>query len=451
MSGANGNGHVATAAPAIVQLVERSRGEMRARAFVDEKFVPRRLALELAAETPVAKGGQQLYVYRDGAYRPGEDEMARRIAEILGDEWRRNREAEVFGFLRASSPALWERPPLDRINVANGIVDLATGQLEPHTPEFLSPVQLAAAYNPGARCPAIDRFLAEVIGDETAIVFYELAGYLATPDNRHQIAVMLEGPGGNGKSKALGLLTAFLGAANVSTVALHKLEEDRFATADMYGKLANIFADLDARALRSSSEFKAITGGDSVRAERKHRDSFSFVPYARLLFSANQPPPTSDSSQAFFDRWLVLPFHRRFRGTRREDPDLLAKLTTPEELSGLLNHALLALAGVRDRGGFTSTAATRAAATAFQQETDSVAGFMAECCELDPEARWPRPDLYAAYVDWTRRGNRQPVARDRFNRRLVERAEQAGHRLEERTIQGKVHWAGIRLTDEERG
>jgi putative DNA primase/helicase len=451
-----GNGHATVDVREIVAQLERANAtgrELRNVSFVpDDKgkptFVPSRLAEVLVSEAPVAKGGQQLYVYAGGVYQPGESRLAHRIAEILADSWRRGREAETLAFLRASSPEIWERPPLDRINVRNGVLDLATGVLEPHTPEFRSPVQLAVAYDPDARCPRIDRFLEEVVGAETAAVFFEIAGYLCTPDNSQQLAVMFEGPGGNGKSKALSLLTAFLGPSNVSTVPLHKLEEDRFAAADLYGKLANVFADLDARALRSSGEFKAITGGDAVRAERKHRDSFSFVPYARLLFSANQPPPTSDSSQAFFDRWIVVPFHRRIRGSTGEDRDILAKLTTQHELSGLLNRALEALAALRQRGRFTTTEATLAAAAAFRQETDSVAGFLAECVELDPEGRWPRPAVYQAYSDWTRRGNRQPTARERFNRRLRELAGERGHELDERKIRGVVHWAGLRLTDE---
>ena len=159
--------------------------------------------------------------------------------------------------------------------------------------------------------------------------------------------------------------------------------------------------------------FKAITGGDVIRVERKHRDAFNFKPYARLLFSANQAPPTVDSSQAWFDRWTTFPFHQRFRGTAAQDYDLLAKLTTAEELSGLLNRALEALAGLRERRRFTTTPEMREAATKFRQEADTVAGFMAERCELVPDARSKRSDVYEAYNEWVRSGNRKPLGRER--------------------------------------
>ena len=280
------------------------------------KFNARRLADELVAETPIAATpSRKLYVYREGAYRPdGEEDLLKRVTRNLGDEWRRNRAAETIAYLRDSAPRLLAQPPRDLINVRNGILDLQSGELESHTPEFLSPVQLGVAYEPGADCPQIDRFLADILAPELHRLVYELVGYLATPDNALQTAVMLLGEGSNGKSTFLSLIMRLLGLENCATVALHRLDEDRFSVAELEGKLANIFADLDARALQASSMFKAITGGDAITGERKYHPAFSFTPFARLLYSANEPPPTADSSDAFFRRWLILPFERRFDG-----------------------------------------------------------------------------------------------------------------------------------------
>jgi hypothetical protein len=129
--------------------------------------------------------------------------------------------------------------------------------------------------------------------------------------------VLLWGAGGNGKSTLLGLLRALLGAENVAAVSLHDLEGDRFAKADLVGKLATICGDLDLRAIRSSDSFKQLTGGDLLRVQRKHGQPFTFMPIAVPIFSANGFAPVADQSPAWFDRWLVLPFERRFVG---DDP-----------------------------------------------------------------------------------------------------------------------------------
>lgn len=80
---------------------------------------------------------------------------------------------------------------------------------------------------------------------------------------------MLLGPGGNGKSTFLEVVTKMLGSDNVSAVTLQALNDDKFAPARLYGKLANVFADLPPKALTSASIFKAIVGGDTISLERK--------------------------------------------------------------------------------------------------------------------------------------------------------------------------------------
>jgi hypothetical protein len=106
-----------------------------------------------------------------------------------------------------------------------------------------------------------------------------------------------------------------------------------------------------------SARFKAITGCDRITAEIKYRDSFEFTPFARLLFSANRLSASSDASQAFFDRWLIVPFPKRFRHMRGELPRhiLQARLCAPRELSGAPNKALDGLERVRRRCWFTES------------------------------------------------------------------------------------------------
>ncbi len=409
------------------------------------RFIAKRLADALVAETPVATAlSGQLYVFRRGAYRPdGEHDLRARIAAGLGDEWRRSRADETVAYLRASAPRLWAEPPRDKINCANGILDVETRRLERHDQEFLSPVQIAAEFDPSAKAPAIARFLGEVLAADVVPLIHEIAGYLVTPDQSLQTAVMLLGEGANGKSTALSLLIELLGTANVATIALHRLDEDRFSAAELEGKLANVFADLDARALQASSVFKAITGGDTITGERKYANPFSFKPYARLLYSANEPPPTPDSSDAFFRRWTIIPFERRFDAATA-DRRILDRLTTPTELAGLLNLGIETIDTVRRRGALRATAETTAAAQRFRLDSDSVSGFLADRCIDDPDGRVPRTGLFDAYRNWCVDNNRKPLGKQRFNRR-VEAVRPSAYVT---TYVGQRCWSGLRLGGE---
>ena len=408
--------------------------------FENGTFYPPRLAEWLRDRYPTATGGQQLYVYTNGCYQPGESILRTKITKILAAQWNRRRADEVIAYLLQSSEALWDAPPRDQVAFTNGILSLPGRHLSPPSADFRSPVRIAAAYDPAARCPAVERFIAQVFPDGAELL-YEVIGHLMIPENL-QRALMLLGPGGNGKSTVLRLINRILGPENISSVSLQALEDNRFAAADLYGKLANIYADLDARALNATGVFKSITGGDPIRGEHKHRQAFTFIPYARLVFSANEAPPTHDSSHAFFDRWIILPFEERIRGSQqeRQQDDLLAELTTPQELSGLLNHALNGLDRLRRTGKFTTTPATQRAGENFRATADSVSGFITDQCEIEPHARETRRNLWTAYRDWCSDNNRRPVSAQRFHGRLRELVV-----LDEITATGDRGYIGIRL------
>jgi putative DNA primase/helicase len=427
------------------------------RFFADNTFIPRQLARHIAAETPVALGGQALYAWREGAYLESERYLQRRIGALLGDSYRIGRDNDTMATLRRlEARELWEQPeqPLDRIAVANGILDLRTGELSPPTPAFLSPVRIHAAYDPDAPGERVRAFLDSVTGGDDALfrLLMEIVGYLLVPDNRYQKAFMLLGPGGNGKSVFLNVVRALLGPENVSAISLQDLDASRFASAELYGKLANIYADLDARAAYSSSTFKTITGGDSIPAERKHRDAFVFTPYARLVFSANTAPPTADISPAYFDRWVIVPFERNFRGSAAEDENLLAKLTTPRELSGLLTGALDGLARLRERHGFEQTGRARQARETFERDTDPVAAFVADRCIFGEGLSIKRSLVYENFITWARRSGYDAKRLPRNQtvlQRVQELAERHGPALEVRAVNGIRHLRGIEIGEDE--
>jgi len=98
-----------------------------------------------------------------------------------------------------------------------------------------------------------------------------------------------------------------------------------------------------------------------------------FRPFARLLFSANEYPQSSDASSGFYERWIVISFAQAFRGQRGEIARqvLDAQLAAPHELSGALNRALAAMQSVLGRG-LPMTPSMRAAWDEFRCATDWV-------------------------------------------------------------------------------
>jgi len=182
----------------------------------------------------------------------------------------------------------------------------------------------------------------------------EMFGYCLYKDYPFAKAFMLIGSGANGKSTLMKLLEKFLGEDNIATPSLQDLLRDKFAKVELFGKLANIHADLSSEKLENTGTFKMLTGGDTVYGQKKFKDPIKFKNHAKLIYSANELPRTDDRTDAFFRRWIVIDFPNQFTSNDEfTNPDLPYSIIDEEEMSGLLNWALDGLERILDQGGFS--------------------------------------------------------------------------------------------------
>ena len=366
----------------------------------------------------LAADGHDLFIYDSdaGRYVPGENRVRKILADSMELDWSPTRVNDVLIWFRDSSPRLWDAPPLDRVNVLNGILDLESGELKPHSEDFLSPVQINAAWNPEAQCPAIDLFVQRVFPYDAQKVFYQLAGLFLTPDSRCQKAVLFLGSGASGKSVATALIRTFLHPRNISNVPLHDLTEGSYALAELRGKLLNISADVPERDFNDTAVFKQIIDGQlaTLRVPRKYRDPIEFQPFTRLLASAARVPHSDDNSLGYLRRWLAVPFDTTL-GKVHLDPAILDKLTTPDELSGLLNRAVSEYRQLLQKGTLTESDKMARAKEEFDQASDSTRLFLKERVEeCSPYKEMNRTELYNAYKDWCALNRLNPVSAHRL-------------------------------------
>lgn len=396
----------------------------------------------------IAKGGGEVHTYQNGCYRPGEGRIRKMLADQLEEAWRPRRADDVIGYLGAIADPLDDSPGLDVVNLANGLLDVGTMELRPHSPDYLVPVQLPVAFDRSATCPTIDHFIRQVFPEDTVELVYEIAGWLLTPDTRLQRAILFIGDGENGKSTFLNLVVRLLGKRSVATRTLQELTTDRFATADLFGKLANICADLPSVGLDDTSVFKKLVGEDPISAQRKFKDAFEFYSYARPIFSANEIPVAADATHAYERRWIVLRCPHRFNGSECpscgavhvRDRNVLGKMTA--ELPGFLNKALLGLQRLRANREFTLGASTEAGTEEMRRKLHVELTFIEEATIQSVEARAGLPNTYAAYVGWCWEAGRKPLGRNKFNERL------RAHGFGVAVIQGRDHWIGLGLLHE---
>ena len=271
------------------------------------KFMPGVLAEHMAESENVFYAAETYYVYRNGVYVEMPELEAQKLIrdKMISTETKMNQitdaEHQWRILVQKDLRELNANPFI--INLKNGLYNLQEDKLVEHTPDYFSTVQLNASYDPKAQCPRFKQYLKEVLDVDQIPLIQEMLGYFLVPITRAQKCFVIVGEGGAGKSQLLLVLNqVLLGSENVSNVSWQALNE-RFKTAELFGKLANIFADLPTKNIDDNGIFKALVGEDYLTVEKKNKNPFSFQSKARLLFSCNTIPRNlGDKSEGFYRR-----------------------------------------------------------------------------------------------------------------------------------------------------
>ena len=397
------------------------------------KFHPGVLAGYLAENEAVIYSAAQFYLYSGGVYSAVDDDEVEAICQRkmliseakmsqikdTADQWRLQ--------VRAPVQALNPNPYL--INLKNGLYDVLENALLPHDREYLSTVQLQVSYMPGARCPLFMKFLNDALGgdSEQIAIIQEMLGYFLVPLNSAQKCFVIVGAAGAGKSLLLRVVSdILLGAENVSNVSWQALNE-RFKTAELFGRLANVFADLPTKNIDDNGIFKALVGEDYLTVERKNKDPFSFQSTARLLFSCNSIPRNyGDRSEGFYRRLIIIRFDRPVPECER-DASLFEKLSA--EGDGIFLFALEGLKRLMANGfRFSVTEKNIKELQEYREDSDSVLAFVRDCCEKGPEYQVASSELFNSYKNYCQENGLKAYSQRSFVMQIKTVAGVAGDR-----------------------
>lgn len=307
---------------------------------------------------------------------------------------------------------------LDYICVKNGMLNIATGQIEDHDPGFYASYELGVTFNPKSKdkCHRFLRFLDETIQTPEVIAqVQEFFGYCFLRENKFAKCLLLLGPGSDGKSTLLSLLRDMVGSENCAAVSFAEME-DQFLRSSLYQKTVNISTEVGSQAIESPY-FKAITSGDAVNAAFKHKNTFTFVPYCKQVFAANKMPRVRDNSDGFFRRILPVSFKRQFlEGDPKTDPFLQDKLLS--EKSEIFHWALAGLHRLMKNQRFTGCQETEDLLLEYKRLNNPVVCFIQDKCEINDKQKAAKKDLYSVYEKYCRDGGYHKYSRENFFREL---------------------------------
>jgi putative DNA primase/helicase len=411
------------------------------------RFLPGALADHMSKNVNAFYGAASFYFYDHGVYSLRDDLQA--FASVRSFTMTRNaKSAEIADAEKQWRAVIWK--PIREINsnpfiinVKNGLYNVLDDSFREHSPDYFSTVQINANYDPSAECPQFLSFLSDVLPKTEHNLIQEILGYMLIPVNKAQKAFVMVGAANAGKSTLLSIVQdILLGSENVSNIPWQGLS-DRFNKAEMFGKLANIFADLPSKAIDDGGWFKALTGEDYIQGECKGKDPFNFKPYARFLFSCNDMPKNyADRSDGFYRRLLIIRFNQSISASRR-DPNLREKIAC--ERDGILTWAVAGLKRlIQNNYDFSETDATRFELQRYKIESNSALMFVEENCEIGDGFECVRETMFEKYKDYCTKNGFKPMSQTNFNRD-VEGTD--GKICRARDKVGSRHiWRGIRLS-----
>jgi len=359
----------------------------------------------------------EMWVYKNGVYIPQGKSFIREFTrKILLKAYTTQLSNAVISKIEADTfiehDKFFNTNYVYEIPLINGILNIETRKILEHTPKKIFFNKLPITYDPDADCPIILRHLSEVLSNDNDVkVLLELFGYLLIKEYKIEKAIMFVGFGRNGKSKTIELMKRFIGAENCSSLPLKSINEESFSLCELFGKMANLAADLSKTDLKETGMIKSLIGRDTIQAKRKYLRDLNFVNYAKMIFAANELPKIYDTTDGFWTKWGLIEFPYKFvtkevfnAGTEEEkkmwkimDPDIIKKLSCPDELSGLLNYALDGLDRLLENKDFSYSKSTKEVKDMWIRKSDSFMAFCYDHLKEDIESKISKKLLRRVY------------------------------------------------------
>jgi putative DNA primase/helicase len=386
--------------------------------------VPRYLANYLAEYLgPTYFTMDKFWHYEGGVYRKMEmGEVSHVAAVAMHDTARPNQYGAAVDLLAKLVYRRAQDWPMSEtlINCKSGMIDPDKGELLPHSPDYLSRVQVPCEYNWDflEEIAPWMQFLEEVQpgpeNQDCIDMLQKYAGYVLLPDNRFEKVLFLRGEGGNGKGTFINLICDVVGQQNVSALSLHDLAE-RFNTYRLVTSILNVSTEVNPKKTVETETLKQAVSGDILKGEEKFGGQFEFRPRTKFIFSLNRRPVMQDVGYALERRIIVVPFGVRFEGMKK-DTSLRQKLTEGHRRDAVFMWMLLGLERIMKNGfEIAGQGSVRDATSSFMQGLNPALIFVAEVCDRGEQFTCEAMQIYRKYQAWCKATTHNALSQHNFS------------------------------------
>jgi len=388
--------------------------------FKGSTFLFDKFATFLKNNNHIIKINNQLHIYRNGVYIMGKNAIEAAMIQHI-PQLNRAKRTEVLEYLNI---CILENslPDTNLIAFENGLYNIRDNVFMPFSPEHIITNKIRWNYNPGAYSQDMDEVLNRITCNDPEIrsLMEEMIGYCFYRQNELRKAFVLTGDGSNGKSTFLSVIQSLLGEDNISSLDLKELG-DRFKTAEMFGKLANIGDDIGDEFIANPAIFKKLVTGERVSVEQKGRDPFEFNNYAKLIFSANDIPRIKDKTGAVIDRLVIVPFNAKFSVEKDGyKQNIKSDLVGHDDVMEYL--IILGIAGLKriiQAQKFTTSAKVQNEVDDYKQRNNPVLSFIIECEDEDFQIEnEPTNKVYKRYQEYCLANSLQAMSNIEFSKQI---------------------------------
>lgn len=368
----------------------------------------------------IIKINGKLYIYRNGIYESGDEQIEAAMIEHIPSlsQAKRREVLSYLGLLVAKESGIADA---NLIAFKNGVLNVADDTFTDFSPEYIITNKIPHNYNPNAESDLLDGVMKKLAcGDESVYkLLYQSIGYCFYRRNELRKSFFLLGEKRNGKSTFLDMVGTLLGEDNTANLDLCEIG-DRFRTAELTGKLANIGDDINDEWVSNTAIFKKVVSGDTVTAERKGKDPFKLRSFAKFFFSANSLPRLGrgKDSSAVLDRLVIIPFDAKFTKNDADyDPFIKYKLRGEDVMEALIAKAVPALREVLIEQEFEHCAKIEGHMTEFEKSNNPILEFYEELDEAD-YMNEPVKAVYQRYNSFCISNNLQAMSAIEFKKQM---------------------------------
>ncbi len=310
---------------------------------------------------------ETIYIFDGKIYRKnGVQIIEFFLKNAVGDKALKYARSEVLALIRIElslHPVIFDPYP-NLLGCQNGVLELDTGTFRDYKKEDYITDPIPVTYNPDATCPEISKFINSITPIEAD--HETLFDILASGAYRKALMFIgfIIGHGSTGSSQYVHLIEKFYGAKSIEGLSLREVSEGRFALSNLENARFSIVNEVESVNASGTGKIKEISGGDRISSDVKYeKNRCRYLPFTKMLFKGNSIPKFADASYGFKRRYRKTFLPYKFVSSvdssklnqRQDDPKILEKMTTPEELSGLLNiiakrmPGIIALGKIPDR------------------------------------------------------------------------------------------------------